>query len=223
MEHVDLLRTLSGPAKVEAQKHTKSVFRRAKQACYNKICEEATPDTIWKMAKWGTGNRTLPIPPLKDRDRLAMTAEERADTFHCVFFPPPPELPPIPEAEHTPDPFHHEPVTLEEVTGVLSSASPTSAPGPSGITWPMVKYILSVQAEGFVSLYDRALLMGYHPTPWRQAQVVMLKKPNKKDPTAPRSYRPITLEECLLRLWSACDVLHPIALALVELFLMPKS
>lgn len=60
----------------------------------------------------------------------------------------------------------------------------------------MVKYVLSVQPEGLTSLLDRALQLGYHPTPWRQARVVMLKKPNKKDPTAPRSYRPITLEEC---------------------------
>ena len=30
--------------------------------------------------------------------------------------------------------------------------------------------------------------------------MVMLKKPNKKDPSAPRSYRPITLEECLGKL-----------------------
>ena len=50
-QHVELLRTLSGPAKTEAQKSTKSVFRKAKRTCYNKICEEVTPDTIWKMAK----------------------------------------------------------------------------------------------------------------------------------------------------------------------------
>lgn len=67
-EHIKLLRTLSGPAKTEAQKCTKSVFRQAKQAYYNKIYEEMTPDTIWKMAKWETENRTLPIPPLKDGD-----------------------------------------------------------------------------------------------------------------------------------------------------------
>lgn len=76
----------------------------------------------------------------------------------------------------------------KEALNALATTSPTSAPGPSGITWPMVKYILSVQPEGLTSMLDRSLALGYHPTPWRQARVVMLKKPNKKDPTAPRSY-----------------------------------
>ena len=39
-------------------------------------------------------------------------------------------------------------------------------------------------------------MLGYQPEPWCKAQVVMIKKLNKKDPSQPRSYRPITLEEC---------------------------
>ena len=50
--------------------------------------------------------------------------------------------------------------------------------------------------EQLTKLYDRALMLGYQPEPWRKARVVMIKKPNKKDPSQPRSYRPITLEEC---------------------------
>ena len=115
------------------------------------------------MAKWGTGNRTLPIPPLKDGDRLADTAEARADTFHRVFFPPPPALPPITDEGDPPDPHRHEPVTLQEVQFVLASTSPSSAPGPTGINWPMVKYILNTCPEGLTSLLNRSLELGYHP------------------------------------------------------------
>ena len=195
--HIELIKSLRGPARKEAQRRTRLVFRQAKRSTYNALCEAATHENIWQMAKWGTGSRSLPIPPLKDGDRIADTAEARADTFHRVFFPPPPVLPPIRDEGDPTDPFDHEPVTLQEVQYVLASTSPSSAPGPTGITWPMVKHILSTEPEGLTSLLDRALQLGYHPTPWRQARVVMLKKPNKKDPTAPRSYRPITLEECL--------------------------
>ena len=94
-EHIDLIRSLTGPEKKEVQKRTRAVFRQAKREHYTTVCEAATPDTIWKMAKWGTRTRTTPIPPLKDGDRLAMTLEERASTFHRVFFPQPPTLPPI--------------------------------------------------------------------------------------------------------------------------------
>ena len=64
----------------------------------------------------------------------------------------------------------------------------------------MVKYVLATQPDGLLSLIDHSLAIGYHPQPWREARVVMLKKPNKKDPSAPRSYRPITLEECFGKL-----------------------
>ena len=47
-----------------------------------------------------------------------------------------------------------------------------------------------------MQLMDACLAMGYHPAPWRTARVVMICKPNKKDASSPRSYRPITLEEC---------------------------
>ena len=49
--------------------------------------------------------------------------------------------------------------------------------------------------DQLTTLYDQALALGYHPQPWRDARVVMIKKPNKKDPSQTRSYRPITLEE----------------------------
>ena len=92
--HIELIKSLRGAARKEAQKRTRTVFRQAKRSTYNAICEAATHENIWQMAKWGTGSRTLPIPPLKDGDRLADTAEARADTFHRVFFPPPPHSPP---------------------------------------------------------------------------------------------------------------------------------
>ena len=84
----------------------------------------------------------------------------------------------------------------QEVEAVLAGVSPTSAPGPSGITWPMTKFVMAQCPDQLTALLDRCLALGYHPAPWREARVVMIKKPNKKDPSQPRSYRPITLEEC---------------------------
>lgn len=110
--HIELIKSLRGPATKEAQKRTRLVFRQAKRATYNSLCEAATHENIWQMAKWGTGSQSLPIPPLKDGNCIADTAEARADTFHRVFFPPPPALPPIRDEGEPPEPFTHEPVTL---------------------------------------------------------------------------------------------------------------
>ena len=51
--HIELIKSLRGPDKRDAQAHTRSVFRKAKRESYTTICEEATHENIWKMAKWG--------------------------------------------------------------------------------------------------------------------------------------------------------------------------
>ena len=88
------IRHSSGSAKESLQQGTRALFRKVKREYYNDICKRATLDNIWKLAKWGTGARTVPIPPLKDGDTLAATPESRAALFHCTFFPPVPPLPP---------------------------------------------------------------------------------------------------------------------------------
>ena len=62
--------------------------------------------------------------------------------------------------------FDHSPLTEEEVRQALASVSPTSAPGPSGITWPMVKYVFESFPQGLTSLLNACLNQGYHPTLW---------------------------------------------------------
>lgn len=71
------------------------------------------------------------------------------------------------------------------------------------------------------ALYKHCITTGWHPTPFRQALLVALPKPGKKDYSSPRSYRLIallsTLEKGLERLmarrlaWTAIrhKVLHP--------------
>lgn len=54
--------------------------------------------------------------------------------------------------------------------------------------------------DEILMLFNDCLHMGHHPKRWQAAKVVMLWKPNKKDPFSPHSYRPITLKETLGKL-----------------------
>ena len=168
------------------------LFRRIKREYYTSICEAASPANIWSLAKWGMGTRSTPIPPLRDGPGFAATPESWADLFLRTFFPPPPHSADHPnpviggqrgtvhQLPHSDDPrtatqtFDHSPLTEEEVRQALASVSPTSAPGPSGITWPMVKHVFESFPQGLTSLLNACLDQGYHPTLWRQACVVML-------------------------------------------------
>ncbi|KAI5117848.1 hypothetical protein M0805_002280 [Coniferiporia weirii] len=82
----------------------------------------------------------------------------------------------------------------------LTDTSNLSAPGPSGIGYHPLKWVIAAFPDEILVLFNNCLRMGHHPECWRVAKVVMLQKPNKKDPFSPRSYRPITLEETLGKL-----------------------
>jgi ribonuclease HI len=46
-------------------------------------------------------------------------------------------------------------------------------------------------------LYEGCLTTGYHPKPFREAEVVMIAKPGRRDLSTPRAWRPISLLSCL--------------------------
>src|SRR5436189_6018128 len=48
----------------------------------------------------------------------------------------------------------------------------------------------------FVTLYNKLIQYGYHPICWREATGIILKKPNR-DASLPKSYRVISLLNCL--------------------------
>lgn len=51
--------------------------------------------------------------------------------------------------------------------------------------------------ELFNALIREIVDKEYHPTSWRSAQVVIIRKPNKPDYTAPKANRPISLRKCI--------------------------
>ncbi|KAI5115735.1 hypothetical protein M0805_005325 [Coniferiporia weirii] len=94
----------------------------------------------------------------------------------------PPPLPPVPPALPAPAP------------------PPAPAPSPSLPSPPAPQGVIAAFPDKILALFNDCLRMGHHPKCWQAAKVVMLQKPNKKDPFSPRSYCPITLEETLGKL-----------------------
>ncbi|KAI5117262.1 hypothetical protein M0805_009930 [Coniferiporia weirii] len=89
---------------------------------------------------------------------------------------------------------------MSELTDALSNTSNLSALGPSGIGYRPLKWVIAVFPDEILMLFNDCLHLGHHPECWQVAKVVMLQKPNKKDPFSPHSYHPITLKETLGKL-----------------------
>jgi hypothetical protein len=85
-------------------------------------------------------------------------------------------------------------VTEEEVRQALSTTSNKSAPGPSGITYKLLKWTFEANPDLIITTLNGALEQGTHP--WGTADVVVIPKPNKPDYSLAKAYRPISLLEC---------------------------
>jgi hypothetical protein len=85
-------------------------------------------------------------------------------------------------------------VTEDEVRQALAHTSNTSAPGPSGITYKLLKWTFEANPGLIITTLNGALEHGTHP--WGTADVVVIPKPHKPDYSVAKAYRPISLLEC---------------------------
>ena len=89
--------------------------------------------------------------------------------------------------EKTLDPFN-----TEELEKEIKNLKLGKAAGIDGIPNEFLKHLGPVATEWLLAFYNKCLLTMTTPRKWRQARVVALLKPNK-EPTNPKSYRPISL------------------------------
>ena len=188
-------------AKGIARRAFKRTVRAARRHFYSEQVADAAPYNIWSWAKRGLGIRPTPVPSLKRSDgSFTTTEEEKGELFKSTYFPPPPPLPVGGFGQRRPPPTSAPPILLKELKDALAGTSNLSAPGLSGVGYRPLKWVVESFPNEILTLFNDCLRLGHHPQCWRAAKVVMLRKPNKKDPFSPRSYRPITLEETLGKL-----------------------
>jgi len=90
------------------------------------------------------------------------------------------------------DPTTIELTTPKEVKAVISSLRPRKAPGPDGITAPLLRNLPWRTLVYITMLINACLLVGYFPTAWKTATTIFLPKPGK-DHRDPANHRPISL------------------------------
>ena len=168
-------------------------------------------NNLWTATHWRQGRRVSKIPPLTVGDNTAQQPADIATALQNRFFPP---LPPPVSASQPNDPppaprRAFTAITAPEVADVLCPTSNSSAPGPSGIGYKLIKWAFSASPDRFVSLFNGCLLYRKHP--WTGAKCVPIPKPGKLDYSIPKAYHPISLLECcgkLLEKIMACRVMH---------------
>ena len=181
----------------DALKVLRRTISEAKQGWSNDYLTDAPADNLWKATAWRHGRRANRIPPLLKLDgSLATSHTDLRAVLSSRFFPTVPK--PVPASDPSdlapllPRPF--APISEEEVSHHLATTSNKSAPGPTGITYKLLKWCHSTSPSHLTSLFNAMVLWGHHP--WRCATVVPIPKPGKPDYRIAKAYCPISLLEC---------------------------
>ena len=87
-------------------------------------------------------------------------------------------------------------INKDEIRDTIFSSSTKLVAGPDGISYLILQKAFNIIESRFVILYSKLIQYDYHPTCWKKATGIILKKLNR-DASLPKSYRVISLLNCL--------------------------
>lgn len=90
-------------------------------------------------------------------------------------------------------------MTEEEVARLLQDASDRKSPGVDGIPYEALKICANAVTPTLTWIFQTCLNLRFHPTSFKDCITVVIQKPGK-DPSLPKSYRPIALLNTLAKL-----------------------
>jgi hypothetical protein len=187
-------KTLRGAQDAEsrslAHARLKGTVRAAKRKWADEYTEQAQ---LWDVAAWRHGRRLSKVPSLQGPEGLVHSHGEVAEILSQRFFPRSPrEVDPcFPD-----DPLPYPVRTLARVDAaliepLLKKATNRSAPGQSGNTWTLIKWVWEADPDRITNLLEACLKAGHHPRLWKEAIVSIIPKPKRADYTLAKNFRPI--------------------------------
>ena len=99
------------------------------------------------------------------------------------------------------DDLKHSFINERSVYLAIKSFGPEKKGGPDNYKPKVLQYFVEnkVALKRLTKLYQAMIQLGYTPKHWCSAQVIFLQKPNKKDYSEVKSFRPISLMTFLLK------------------------
>ena len=91
-------------------------------------------------------------------------------------------------------------ISPKRISVVIKSFGRFKGPGPDGFP-PIVYYNFGEKAiNRLCSIYRASYLLGLQPSKWREIKVIYIPKPGKASYTTPRSFRPISLMNFVMKI-----------------------
>lgn len=88
-------------------------------------------------------------------------------------------------------------ISSDEVMKAITHPVADKAPGVSGIPNRFLRCVAPHIIDSLTRLFQACFDLGYYPRFFKEANTVILKKPNKPNYSEPKAYRPIALLDTL--------------------------
>ena len=149
---------------------------------------------VWRAVRYANPRAGTTVEALTDREgKQANTSVEKEDMLRHKTFPPDDSdkyygLPPAGPAD-----TH---VTEQAVERAFFPHSVKEAPGPDKLSFGAIQLLWKWHRDRFVRLMRAAIRTRRHPTVWKRAISVVIRKPGKDDYTKETAYRSISWLSC---------------------------
>ncbi|KAJ0130668.1 hypothetical protein HZ326_26235 [Fusarium oxysporum f. sp. albedinis] len=184
-----------------AKRDLHRVVRRAKRQYWRNLIDSfSSSGAVLKAVRWLKSPGPFQPPPLQVDDIVYETQMDKANALRRATLerrtsdddiadPWAPVCPP------KSIPLTHK-ISLDEAQYATLNTGNTS-PGSDNITVDLLKAAWHIIGKHVRRLFEGCLCIGYHPKTFKEAGVVMIAKPGRRDLTSPRAWRPVSLLSCL--------------------------
>ena len=182
----------------------KHMIGQKKQKCWQKFSEEHGHRDPWEIVRWAKHPWRLKtrMRRLRTKERKELISDQEKvqglvqDLFGWDENRQPTRVP-QPEERRNDIGDNEGRFMVAQVIKALSGTSNSSAPGPDGVSYKLLKAIKDNRlGKAVVEEVATNLIRGKIPDRWKEMRVVLMPKPGR-DLTKTKSWRPINLINCI--------------------------
>lgn len=187
---------------LKRQQWTRTI-KKVKAAHWKEFLDKAQEGHLWKAATYmHPQDLHTNIPALKRGSEEVTENKAKAKVFLEIFFlkmaDPEEEATELPTEEI---PWH--PITELEVHQSLKAAKGSTVPEEDGIITLVWKHLWLYLQKVITHIFTKSVELGHYPNQWKQAHIIVLRKPGKPNYTEPGAYQPISLLNTLGKILEA--------------------
>lgn len=189
-----------GPAE-EERKEFRRVVRRAKRSHFcERVNQAASLREVYEVVRWHKHTVRQQTPPLQSDAGPVAHPDQKAELLRATLLDRQLDATDVdPDAAPLPVPPRRiawSPISQEEARRSVCQTK-SSTPGIDEIPVAVLTEVWPYMGNRITALFQSCVRAQVHPTAFKQAEVVILPKPGKRDRALPKSYRPIALLSCL--------------------------